>query len=355
MKKQIAILAGDGVGPEITKQGIKVLKAIEKKFGHSFTFKEGLVGGAAIESTGDPFPKETEELCLRSDAILFGSIGDPKYDNDPGAKVRPEQGLLRMRKALGLYINIRPIFLFPQLVDRSPLKREVVAGTDLVFIRELTGGIYFGKRGRSKDRKSAFDTSEYSVTEIERVLKYAFKFAQKRKNKLTVVDKANVLETSRLWRETAQEMAGTFPDVQLDFMFVDNASQQIIKKPSQFDVIVTDNMFGDILSDEASVITGSLGMLPSASVGEKTSLYEPIAGSFPRAAGKNFANPTGSILSAAMLLEYSFGLKKEAQAIFQAVEKALAHGYGTKDITTDKVLGTDEFGDIVTKFIDERE
>lgn len=347
MKKQIAILAGDGIGPEITTESIRILKKIAQKFGHSFIFKEALIGGVAIDQTGDPFPQDTEQLCLQSDAILFGAIGDPKYDNNPKASVRPEQGLLKMRKTLGLYINIRPIFLFPELLNRSPLKPEIIKGTDFVIIRELTGGIYFGKRGRSADKKYAFDTSEYSVMEIERVLKYSFELSTSRRKKLTLIDKANVLETSRLWRESAQKMSDKYPDVSLEFMFVDNASQQIIKNPANFDVIVTENMFGDILSDEASVITGSLGMLPSASLGDKTSLFEPIHGSFPRAAGLNIANPAGSILSAAMLLDYSFGLKNESKSISTAVNKVLSLGYGTKDISNDKILGTKEFGDKV--------
>jgi len=351
MKKTIAVLPGDGIGPEITEISVKILETIAKKFGHEFTFKSGLIGAAAIDATDDPFPKETKKLCEESDAILFGAIGDPKYDNDPRAKIRPEQGLLAMRKELGLYANVRPIFTFPATITKSPLKPEIVDGVDFVVLRELIGGIYFGKRGRNKDRTKAFDTSEYSKEEIVRIAKVAFDLAGKRKKKLTIVDKANVLETSRLWRETVQKMEKDYPEIAVEYMFVDNAAMQIIKAPRNFDVVVTENMFGDILTDEASVITGSLGMLPSASLGEQTALYEPIHGSYPKAKGLNTANPIGSILSAAMLLEYSFGLHKERDAIFAAVEKVLAKGYGTKDITTDKILGTKELGEKIREML----
>ncbi|HEX8931625.1 MAG TPA: 3-isopropylmalate dehydrogenase, partial [Patescibacteria group bacterium] len=263
MKKQIAVLPGDGIGPEIIAEAIKILKKVASKFGHEFNFKEGLIGAVAIDETGDPFPKETEKLCISADAILFGAIGDPKYDNDPTATVRPEQGLLKMRKTLGLYANVRPIFTFPNIINKSPLKPEIVTGVDFVVIRELIGGIYFGKRGRNKNGTAAFDTSEYTKEEISRVAKFAFTLAQKRNKQLTVVDKANVLETSRLWRETTQAMEKDYPEIAVDYMFVDNAAQQLIKNPKAFDVIVTENMFGDILTDEASVITGSIGMLPS--------------------------------------------------------------------------------------------
>ncbi len=351
MIKNIAVLPGDGVGPEITEQAIRVLKKIAEKFGHEFTFKNAHIGAAAIDKIGDPFPNETKELCLKSDAILFGAIGDPKYDNDPTAKIRPEQGLLAMRKALVLYANIRPIFVFDNFSPKSPLKPEVINGVDFIVIRELIGGIYFGKKGRSSDGKSAYDVNEYSKEEIVRVAKYAFELSQKRKKKLTVVDKANVLETSRLWRETIQEMAKNYKDVSVEFMFVDNASMQIIKHPINFDVILTENMFGDILTDEASVITGSIGMLPSASIGEKTSLFEPIHGSFPRAKGKNIANPIGSILSGAMMLEYAFGLKKESDAIYNAVKKVLSLGFGTQDIAEENVLSTIELTDKIIELI----
>lgn len=342
MKKQIAVLAGDGIGPEVTAQTVKILKKIAEKFDHEFEFKEGLVGAIAIDKTGDPLPKETLDLCLNSDAILFGAIGDPKYDNDPKAKVRPEQGLLKLRKELGLFANIRPITIFDSLQEKSPLKKEIIQNVDFVIFRELTGGIYFGERGRKGDL--AFDTATYTKNEIRKISKLAFESAAKREKKVTVVDKANVLETSRLWRETVQELSSEYPDIQVEFMYVDNAAMQIIKWPSNFDVILTENMFGDILSDEASVLAGSLGMLPSASIGEKTSMYEPIHGSYPQAAGKNIANPIGSILSAAMLLEMSFGLVEESQAIFNAVKKVLDEGFGTEDLGLENPLSTEEFG-----------
>ena len=351
MKKTITVLPGDGVGPEVTEQAKNILQTIAGKFGHSFSFKQGLIGAVAIDKTGNPYPEETHKLCLAADAILFGAIGDPKYDNDPSAKIRPEQGLLKMRKALGLYANVRPIFTFDKLLASSPLKEEIIKNTNFIVIRELIGGIYFGKRGRNKTRTVAFDTSEYSKKEIERIAKFAFDIAIKRNRKLTVVDKANVLETSRLWRETIQKMEKNFADVETTYMFVDNASMQIIKRPSEFDVIVTENMFGDILTDEASVITGSLGMLPSASIGEKTAIYEPIHGSYPKAAGQNTANPIGSILSAAMMLEYSFGLKQESEAIYKAVEKTLNIGFGTKDLSPQTVLGTKELGEKIKEII----
>ncbi len=345
MKKTIAVLPGDGVGPEITTQAVRFLEKAAEKFGHTFTFQEGLIGAVAIDKTGDPYPKETHKLSLEADAILLGAIGDPKYDNDPTAKVRPEQGILGIRKALGLYANIRPIEIFQSVADRSPLRAEIIKDVDFVVIRELIGGIYFGKRGRTNNGMSAFDTSEYSKPEIVRIAKYGFEVAQKRKKHLTVVDKANVLETSRLWRETVQAMEKDYPDITVEYMFVDNASMQIIKRPSAFDVVLTENMFGDILTDEASVITGSIGLLPSASIGLKNALYEPIHGSFPKAAGLNYANPIGSMLSAAMMLEYSFGLKKERDAMYNAVQTILDKGYGTKDIATQHVLSTTELAD----------
>lgn len=312
---------------------MKVLKVTGEVTGHTFSFTEGLVGAVAIDHSGNPFPDETLDLCRRSDAILFGAIGHPRYDNDPSAKVRPEQGLLRMRSELGLYANVRPVKSIPALAGMSPLKEEIVAGTDIVMVRELTGGIYFGKpRGRSEDGLTAYDTCTYSRSEIERVVHLGCRYARQRRKKVTVIDKANVLATSRLWRETAKEIAGEYPDVEMDFMFVDNAAMQLVRNPSAFDVIVTENMFGDILSDEASMITGSLGMLPSASIGLSTSLYEPIHGSFPQAAGKNIANPVGTILSAAMMLDLSFGLAKEAEMITVAVEETVKEGYVTADL-----------------------
>ncbi|HRX12963.1 MAG TPA: 3-isopropylmalate dehydrogenase, partial [Draconibacterium sp.] len=304
MKLNLAILPGDGIGPEIIEQAMKSVKAIAKKYNHELTYEYGLTGAVAIDKVGDPYPAETHDLCMKSDAVLFGAIGDPKFDNNPKAPVRPEQGLLAMRKKLGLYANIRPVETFESLLHKSPLRRELVEGADFVCIRELTGGIYFGEKGRKDNGNTAFDTNTYTRPEIERILELAYQFAAKRNKKLTVVDKANVLETSRLWREIAQEMAPNYPDIKTEFMFVDNAAMQIIQWPKNFDVMVTENMFGDILTDEASVITGSLGLLPSASIGIHTSVFEPIHGSYPQAAGKDIANPVATILSAAMMFEY---------------------------------------------------
>ncbi len=352
MNFNIATLPGDGIGPEIVDQAVKVLKATGERFNHQFIFKNALVGAVAIDKTGNPFPDETFEICMNSDAVLFGAIGDPKYDNDPKAKVRPEQGLLAMRKKLGLYANIRPVTTFKSLIHKSPLKTELVDGVDFMCIRELTGGIYFGEpSGRSEDGNTAYDTNIYTKEEIVRVTKLAFEYAGKRNKKLTAVDKANVLATSRLWRETIQEMAADYPDIELEFMFVDNAAMQIIQWPKRFDVMVTENMFGDILTDEASVITGSLGMLPSASVGIHTSVFEPIHGSYPQAAGKNIANPLATVLSAAMLLEYALNLPKEANAIRAAVDASLAAEVVTEDITTGKAYKTTEVGDWLANYI----
>jgi 3-isopropylmalate dehydrogenase len=315
------------------------------KYKHTFNFTEALVGATAIDQVGDPFPEPTFQLCMKSDAVLFGAIGDPKYDNDPKAKVRPEQGLLAMRKKLGLYANIRPVTTFPSLLHKSPLRKDLVEGADFVVIRELTGGIYFGEKGRSEDLTRAFDNCVYSKYEVERILELAFEYAAKRNKRLTVVDKANVLATSRLWRETAQEMTPSHPDIEVDYMFVDNAAMQIIQWPKKFDVMVTENMFGDILSDEASVITGSLGLLPSASVGIHTSVFEPIHGSYPQAAGKDIANPLATVLSAAMLLELSLDLTREAQTIRDAVDRSMIEGMVTEDIAEGKAHRTSEVGD----------
>ena len=345
MDFNIAVLPGDGIGPEIVEQAIKVLKAVGVKYKHSFNFTEALVGATAIDQVGDPFPENTFQLCMKSDAVLFGAIGDPKYDNDPKAKVRPEQGLLAMRKKLGLYANIRPVTTFPSLIHKSPLRKDLVEGADFVVIRELTGGIYFGEKGRSEDLTRAFDNCVYSKYEVERILELAFEYAAKRNKRLTVVDKANVLATSRLWRETAQEMTPSHPDIEVDYMFVDNAAMQIIQWPKKFDVMVTENMFGDILSDEASVITGSLGLLPSASVGIHTSVFEPIHGSYPQAAGKDIANPLATVLSAAMLLELSLNLSDEAQAIRRVVDSSMNEGVVTEDISEGKAYKTSEVGD----------
>lgn len=346
MNYKIAVLAGDGIGPEIVEQGIKVMKAIGKKYNHSFEFTEGLVGACAIDAVGDPFPEDTFQLCMDSDAVLFGAIGDPKYDNDPKAKVRPEQGLLAMRKKLGLYANIRPVTTFKSLIHKSPLRADLVEGADFVVIRELTGGIYFGEpRGRSEDQTKAFDTCVYTKNEVERITKLGFEYAAKRNKRLTVIDKANILATSRLWRETVQEMEPDYKDIEVDYMFVDNAAMQIIQWPKKFDVMVTENLFGDILSDEASVITGSLGLLPSASVGIHTSVFEPIHGSYPQAAGKDIANPIATVLSVAMLLEGALDLTEEAQAIRDAVDKSMEVGVVTEDISEGKAYKTSEVGD----------
>ena len=352
MEKRIAILPGDGIGPEVTKEAIKVLDAIGEAFNHKFTFNFGLVGADAIDKTGDPFPKETEQLCNDCDAILFGAIGLPKYDNDPNAPVRPEQGLLRMRKELGLYANIRPVKSYPGLLGISPLKEEKVKGVDFVVFRELTGGIYFGKpQGRSKNGEIAYDTCQYSKDEILRITKLAFEAARKRKMKVTLVDKANVLETSRLWRETVKEYAASKGDIELDFMFVDNAAMQIIQNPGYFDVLLTENMFGDIITDEASVITGSLGMLPSASIGDANALYEPVHGSYPQVAGQNRANPIASILSVAMLLDHSFSLEKESLAIIEAVNDVINVGILTEDMVSESPSSTEEVGNRIVEIV----
>ena len=353
MDVNIALLAGDGIGPEIIAEATKVLDRVAAKFGHRFDYREALVGACAIDATGDPYPDETHAICQAADAVLFGAIGDPKYDNDPKAPVRPEQGLLRMRKSLGLFANLRPIALFDTLAGRSPLKAEVVRGTDFICVRELTSGIYFGRpQGRNEAGTEAFDTCTYTRTEIERVLDVAFRLAMSRRRRLTVVDKANVLETSRLWREVAQDMAPRHPEVELEFMFVDNAAMQIIRQPAYFDVIVTENMFGDILTDEASVISGSLGMLSSASVGAEVALFEPIHGSYPQAAGKNIANPMATILSAAMLLEH-LGLDREGSAVRAAVDKALTEGVVTEDLAAqgERRYSTSEVGDFIAAHI----
>ena len=349
MEKKIALLPGDGIGPEIVREAVKVMDAVAAKYGHKFTYEQGLVGASAIDATGDPYPEATHKICQQTGVVLFGAIGDPKYDNDPAAKVRPEQGLLRMRKSLGLFANIRPLVMFESLADRSPLKREIVQGADFVCIRELTGGMYFGRpQGRSEDGNTAYDTCVYTREEVERILHLAFKTARGRRKKLTVVDKANVIATSRLWRQIAKEMAPQYSDVELEFMFVDNAAMQLIQWPTRFDVIVTENLFGDILTDEASVISGSLGMLPSASVGAEVALFEPIHGSYPQAAGKNIANPMATILSTAMLLEH-LGLNDEGTAVRKAVNEAVKSGVVTEDIVEKgaKAYSTTEVGDYV--------
>jgi len=354
--KKIAILSGDGIGPEVTKEAVKCLNAVAEVFGHKFSYEEALIGAAAIDETGDPFPSETEAICKNSDAILFGAIGHPKYDNDPSSKVRPEQGLLRMRKTLELFANVRPVKSYDKLLHISPLKEENIKGTDFVVFRELTGGIYFGEpRGRSENGETAFDSCVYNKKEITQITHKAFEAAELRDKKVTLVDKANVLATSRLWRETVKEIAKDYPAVALDFMFVDNAAMKIIQNPKHFDVVLTENMFGDIITDEASVIAGSLGMLPSASIGTSNSLFEPIHGSYPEAAGQNIANPIGAILSAAMLLNYAFDMTEESNAIENAVYNTLEEGFGTPDIVdSSQAKTTVEIGTRVADLIREK-
>ena len=345
MNLKIALLAGDGIGPEVIREAVKVSESIAKKFNHKISWKEGLVGAAAIDKTGDPYPIETHDVCLDSDAVLFGAVGDPKFDNDPSAKVRPEEGLLRMRKKLGLYANIRPTYTFDSLMDKSPIKRSIIEGTDLVFVRELTGGIYFGKRGRKDNNNFAFDTCEYSKEEIIRLAKIGFELSLKRSKKLCCIDKANVLESSRLWRETVQSMEKEYLDVQVSYEFVDAVAMRLIQNPSSYDVLITGNLFGDILTDEASVISGSMGLMPSASVGLKTSIYEPIHGSYPQAKGKNIANPLATILSASMMFEGSFGLIEESKLIKQVVSDSITKKIVTGDLSgNDKFYSTEEVG-----------
>jgi 3-isopropylmalate dehydrogenase len=345
MKLTIALLAGDGIGPEVIAQAVKVCDAVAVKFNHEIIWKPALTGAAAIDAVGDPYPDETHEICLNADAVLFGAIGHPKYDNDPSAKVRPEQGLLKMRKKLGLFANIRPTFTFPSLIDNSPLKRERIEGTDLVFLRELTGGIYFGEKGRKDGGETAFDTCTYTREEVIRLAKKGFELAMTRTKKLCCVDKANVMETSRLWRETVQAMEKDYPEVTVSYEFVDAVAMRLVQWPNSYDVLITENLFGDILTDEASVISGSMGLMPSASVGEKNALYEPIHGSYPQAAGKDIANPLATVLSAAMMFEDTFKLTEEAKAIREVVNKSLEQGIVTEDLSgKNKAYKTSEIG-----------
>lgn len=350
MKLNIAVLAGDGIGPEISAQGVAVMQAVCQKFGHEATFTPALVGAAAIDAVGDPFPEDTYEICKKADAVLFSSVGDPKFDNNPNAKVRPEQGLLAMRKKLGLFANIRPVQTFDCLIHKSPLKDELVRGADFVCIRELTGGMYFGEKKEGDDY--AYDTNAYSREEVERILKVAYAYAQRRRKHLTVVDKANVLASSRLWRKVAQEMAPKYPDVTTDFMYVDNASMRMIQEPTFFDVMVTENTFGDILTDEGSCITGSMGLLPSASTGESTPVFEPIHGSWPQAKGLNIANPLAQILSVAMLFEY-FNLVVEGALVRKAVDASLDANVRTPEIQVadGSKYGTKEVGAWIVDWI----
>ncbi len=353
MKLKIAVLAGDGIGPEIMRQGVAVMDAIADKFHHEVTYQEAICGAHAIDVVGDPFPEETFQICKEADAVLFAAVGDPKYDNDPTAKVRPEQGLLAMRKRLGLFANIRPVQTFKCLLHKSPLRAELVEGADFVCIRELTGGMYFGEKYQDNDK--AYDTNIYTRPEIERILKVGFDYARLRNHHLTVVDKANILASSRLWRQIAKEMEPAYPDVKVDYMFVDNASMRMIAEPTFFDVMVTENTFGDILTDEGSCISGSMGLLPSASTGESTPVFEPVHGSWPQAAGKNLANPLAQILSVAMMLEH-FGLQEEGSLVRKAVDASLDACVRTPEIQVEggAVYGTKEVGEWIVNWIKEQ-
>ncbi len=352
MKLKIAVISGDGIGPEIMTQGVAVMDAIAAKFGHEVEYTEAVAGAHAIDVCGDPFPPETLEACQEADAVLFAAVGDPKYDNDPTAKVRPEQGLLAMRKQLGLFANIRPVQTFRCLLHKSPLRAELVEGADFICIRELTGGMYFGEKYQDNDK--AYDTNYYTRPEIERILRVGFEYARRRRRHLTVVDKANVLASSRLWRQIAKEMAPQYPDVETDYMFVDNASMRMISEPTFFDVMVTENTFGDILTDEGSCISGSMGLLPSASTGESTPVFEPVHGSWPQAAGKNLANPLAQILSVAMMLEY-FNLNDEAALIRKAVDASLDANVRTPEIQVEggAHYGTREVGAWIVDYINQ--
>lgn len=350
MKLKIAVLAGDGIGPEISAQGVAVMSAVCDKFGHEVTYEQALCGAAAIDATGNPFPEETLRACQEADAVLFSAVGDPRYDNDPAAPVRPEQGLLAMRKQLGLFANIRPVETFDCLIHKSPLRQELVRGADFICIRELTGGMYFGEKLEGDER--AYDTNAYTRKEVERILKVAYEYARRRRRHLTVVDKANVLASSRLWRRVAQEMAPQYPDVTTDYMYVDNAAMRMIQDPRFFDVMVTENTFGDILTDEGSCITGSMGLLPSASTGESTPVFEPIHGSWPQARGLNIANPLAQILSVAMLFEH-FGLQDEGALVRRAVGASLDAHVRTPEIQVEggEKYGTREVGQWIVNWI----
>ena len=350
MKLKIAVLAGDGIGPEISEQGVQVMSAVAERFGHDVDYEYAICGADAIDKVGDPFPEETFQTCTRADAVLFSAVGDPKYDNDPTAKVRPEQGLLAMRKRLGLFANVRPVETFDCLIHKSPLKDDLVRGADFVCIRELTGGMYFGEK--YEDDEKAYDTNYYTRKEVERILRVGYAYARRRHRHLTVVDKANVLASSRLWRKVAQEIAKEYPDVTTDYMFVDNASMRMIQEPKFFDVMVTENTFGDILTDEGSCITGSMGLLPSASTGEHTPVFEPVHGSWPQAKGLNIANPLAQILSAAMLFEY-FDLRQEGALIRSAVAASLDANVRTPEIQVEggARYGTKEVGGWIVNYI----
>lgn len=353
---KIALIKGDGIGPEVINQAVKVLEAVSRRFKCSFEYQEVLLGGRAIDETGVPLPSETIDICKKSDAVLLGAVGGPKWDSLPG-NLRPEAGLLGIRKALDVFANLRPAMLFPQLKSASALKKEILAeGFDIMVVRELTGGAYFGekKRVKEKDGIKAWDMMVYSSSEIERITRKAFEIARKRKNKITIVDKANVLESSRLWREVTGEVSKAYTDVETAYMYVDNAAMQLVRNPGQFDVILTENLFGDILSDEASMLTGSLGMLPSASIGAaKTGIFEPIHGSAPDIAGKDMANPLASILSCGMMLQYGFDMEKEANAVFESVNSVLDKGYRTVDIMQPGMtaVGTEKMGSLIAEGI----
>ena len=354
MEKTIALIPGDGIGPDVVAEGVNVLNAVAKKYGHKFNYKNVIAGGAAIDKWGKPLPQDQLDICLNSDATLLGAVGGPKWDN-VAPEIRPEKALLGLRGGMKVYANLRPAVMFKQLKDACPLKDEIVGeGLDILIVRELTGGIYFGDRGTSADGKTAWDTEKYSWEEIERIVRMGFEFAMNRQKKLCVIDKANILNSSRLWRKVAETVHAEFPEVELSFLYIDNAAMQLVRNPGQFDVITTGNLFGDILSDEASMITGSIGMLPSASIGKtKLGMYEPIHGSAPDIAGKGIANPIATILSCAMMLRYSFGLGEEADCIEAAVEKALNDGHRTADIAKEgeKVLSTSEMGAIICENI----
>jgi 3-isopropylmalate dehydrogenase len=352
MNKTIVVLPGDGIGPEVVNQALKVMHKINRRFGHDFTISEGLIGACSIDECGVPLSDEVVDSCKAADAVLLGAIGDPKYDNDPTAKFRPEQGLLRLRKELGLHSNIRPIATYDAVQHCSPLKKERVNGVDLLIYRELTGGLYFGEKYLSEDGSVAFDGCSYSIEEITLVAKNSFKAANERRRILTLVDKANVLETSRLWRKVIQKMSASYPDVTVNYMYVDNAAMQLMLDPAQFDVILTENLFGDILSDLAGVITGSIGLLPSASYGTETAVFEPIHGSYPQAAGKDIANPMGTILSLAMMYTY-FGLAEEAALIQKAVNWAIEHAICTQDICLDNYLWCSRVGDLISYYVED--
>ncbi len=349
MQKKIAILGGDGIGPEVTAQAVKMLNAIAEEFDHQFEYKEGLIGAAAIEKTGSALPQETIDICLESDAVLFGAVGDPKF-NDPSVKIRPEQGLLGLRKALQLSSNIRPIIPYSFLQHLSPVKPRQLEGVDFIIFRELSGGNYLGNKQTAEDLSHASDVTVYRREEIERIAHLAFKYAHRRRKKVTLVDMANVLDTSRLWRSVVSEVAMQYPDVNLETMLVSKAVMQVLIYPKHFDVILTENMFGDILSDEASVLCGSLGMLPSASLGNGTALFEPVHGSYPDAAGKDIANPIGAVLSVALMMEY-FGLRKEGHIVFEAVDWTLKNSFVTKDIDPVNFYFTSTVGDLMSDFV----